>query len=180
MPEKIYIQKASGITEPFNLDKFRRSLKRAGASEALVEQIVREVKEMRPTSTQEIHEYATRLLTQKSPPTAARYNIKKALIEMGPAGFPFEKFIANLFQEEGYTTEQGRICQGACVAHEIDVIATRGDERLMIECKFHNVQTLKSNVKVTLYVKARFDDIHQAWKLGIEPHELHQAWLATN
>jgi len=32
---------------------------------------------------------------------------------------------------------------------------------LLIECKFHNRAGLKSNVKIPLYVKARFEDIRQ-------------------
>ena len=51
----------------------------------------------------------------------------------------------------------------------------------MIECKFHNRTVIKSDVKVTLYVQARFEDISDAWKQKERvEHTFHQAWVVTN
>ena len=51
----------------------------------------------------------------------------------------------------------------------------------MVECKFHNEPGVRSDVKVALYVQARFEDVEKAWKVmeGRTPR-FHQAWLVTN
>ncbi len=57
--------------------------------------------------------------------------------------------------------EWRRLIQGKCVTHEVDVYAKRGTETLAAELKYHNDPFYKTDIKVALYVKARFDDI---WK----------------
>jgi hypothetical protein len=41
----------------------------------------------------------------------------------------------------------------------MDVVAWKEDELIMAEAKFHNLFGIKSDLKVALYVKARFDDL---------------------
>ena len=51
----------------------------------------------------------------------------------------------------------------------------------LIEAKFHNEFGLKSDVKVALYVKARFDDIAlNTFKYGDREQKLTDRWLFTN
>jgi len=179
---KFYIRKASGEKELFDIRKFRRSLKKAGASDTLIKKLVTDI-EKQPglRNTREIYDFALSHLQEQSPPVAARYNIKRALLELGPAGFPFEQFVEKIFKAQGYETEQGLVVQGDCVEHEVDVVAMKEDKHYMIECKFHNRQGLKTDVKVTLYIKARFDDVEKAWvKKAEHGHKFHQAWIATN
>jgi Holliday junction resolvase-like predicted endonuclease len=171
-----YITKASGEQELFDIKKFRHSLRKAGASVSLANQIVEEIIEIHPTSTKEIHDYVIKLLARSSRPIAARYNLKRALMEFGPAGFPFEKFIAQILQKEGFKTDVNQQVYGACIWYEIDIVAEKKGKWHIIECKFHNQQGIKSDVKVALYNKARFDDIQNAKKNGT----YKQAWLITN
>ena len=78
-----------------------------------------------------------------------------------PAGFPFEQFVARVFEAEGYQTKTNQIVSGHCIDHEVDVVVNNKEKHFMVECKYHNRQKLKSNVKVTLYIKARFDDVEK-------------------
>ena len=73
-------------------------------------------------------------------------------------GFPFEKFVARLFNVWGYDTITDQTVMGSCVDHEVDVVAWKGNDLAMVEAKFHNEFGLKSDSKVVLYVKARYDD----------------------
>ena len=73
------------------------------------------------------------------------------------------------------------MAEGWCVRHELDVVAVKGEEHFMIECKFHKRMGLKTNVKVALYIKARFDDMHKQWENDKNHgHDFHQAWIVTN
>ncbi|MCK5632249.1 restriction endonuclease [bacterium] len=177
-----YIIKSSGQQELFDIKKFRRSLLKAGASRTLIGKVVREIKKRDDLrSTKDIYEFAIDFLDKTDRPIAARYNLKRALMDLGPAGFPFEKFIAEVFRAQGYDVEIGKIINGICVNHEVDVSAQKDQKHYMIECKFHNRRNLKSDVKVALYIKARFDDIKKAWeKDPNHGHKLHGAWIVTN
>lgn len=178
-----FIIKASGQKEEFSLKKFSRSLRKAGADTKTINEIIEDIKALKPSSTQEIHEYALQRLSQKSPPIAARYNLKRALLEFGPAGYPFEKYAAKLLEYEGYRTKTDQIMSGACVDHEIDIIASKDNQYFMVECKFHNNLGLKSDVKVALYTQARFEDLEKAlqqYKDKEDRQKLNQPWLITN
>ncbi|MEK7509093.1 MAG: ATP cone domain-containing protein [Patescibacteria group bacterium] len=179
----ILITKASGEREPFSEMKLRRSLQRVGANPALIETIAAriesELKEGMKTS--DIYRMAFALLRKKERPVAARYSLKNALMELGPTGRPFERFVGELLKSEGFETQIARIVQGVCVKHEVDVVGTKSDRHIMVECKFHNRPGLRSDVKIALYVQARFEDIEREWKKRPEHGEkFHEVWLVTN
>ncbi len=177
----LYIRKSSGEKQRFNLHKFRRSLLKAGAQEKDINAIIRRLKKEKPKNTNRIHEITTEMLQKLNPPVADRYNLKRALMQLGPHGYSFEKFVAHLFELEGYKTKTNQIIRGACVDHEIDVIAQKKNDHAMLECKFHNRIGMKSDVKVTLYVQARFEDIRDRWQQEeVEANEHHSAWVVTN
>ena len=51
----------------------------------------------------------------------------------------------------------------------------------MIECKFHNKAGYKTNLKVALYVQARFEDINKSLARQQNQSDKHyEAWLVTN
>lgn len=181
--QPITITKRSGKTVPFNPDKLRLSLVRSGASEGLILQVMNEVENnlYQGISTKEIYQKAFSLLRKKERPVAARYNLKKALFELGPTGFPFELFMAELLKAKGFTTKTGQMVQGHCVQHEVDVIAHKDAVHFMVECKFHSDQGRRCDVKIPLYIQSRFKDVEAAW-MEKEGHDVkfHQGWVATN
>lgn len=175
-----YVTKISGDKELFNPEKLRRSLRKAGASEDVIRDIQNKIEhdpDLR--TTRQIYAFAYEYLAQTRPSLAARYSLKHALIEMGPAGFPFEQYIAHLFRKKGYIAVTGQIVVGHCVSHEVDIVCSNHKEQYMVECKFHGRQDLKCDVKVALYVKARFDDVKEAWEKDQAPL-FHQGWIVTN
>lgn len=178
----ITITKASGIKMPFDVVKLKKSLLRAGADNNLADDISQKISKIivDGMSTKEIYKRAFQLLRNFSRPIAARYKLKQAIMELGPSGFPFEQFVAELLKNKGYSAKVGEIVQGHCVDHEIDVIAEQGDQHYMIECKFHQLGKI-SDVKIPLYIHSRFLDVEKKWKL-IDGHseKFHQAWLVTN
>jgi hypothetical protein len=155
------IIKADGTVEPFDGSKLEMSLMRAGATERTAERIRLTIQSSMGPSVQstEIYRRAFQMLRQDSRPSAARYSLRRALFELGPSGHPFEDFVSELFRAEGWTVEDRKLIPGKCVTHEVDVYATRGNETLAAELKYHNDPGYKTDVKISLYVKARFDDI---------------------
>jgi hypothetical protein len=174
------VTKASGEQEAFSKEKFQRSLRKSGATEDLVEQLTQEVmQDPSLTSTLDIYKYAFNKLRKNKPAVAARYNLKAALSELGPQGFPFEKFVAEIFRKKGFEAEVDQILSGFCVTHEVDVLLKKDGQHHMVECKFH-IPHLKVNVKVPLYIKARFDDLEKRHQESKQDKAIHQAWVVTN
>ncbi len=135
------ITKASGAQVPFSSEKLRTSLQRSGAKDEDIHSIITEVKnQLYPgIPTKKIYKLAFGLLKKVSKPIAARYRLKNAIMELGPSGFPFEKYFSEILKHQGYAVKVGEIVAGHCVKHEIDVIAEKGNDYLMIECKYHNL-----------------------------------------
>jgi len=181
--QELLITKASGTLAPFSADKLKRSLQKAGADESKAQIIIDELqpKLYKGISTKKIYRWAFNLLRQSSHHLAARYNLKRAIMELGPSGYPFEKFIGEILRQQGYAVKVGEIVTGKCVNHEIDVIAEKDRQHFMIECKFHNQPGTVSDVKIPLYIQARFKDVEAAWTL-LPGHgtKFHQGWVVTN
>jgi len=157
------IQKADGTTEQFDGAKLEASLRRAGASMRTATDIRTSIERtlVPGARTDQIYKRAFALLRQQERSAAARYSLRRAIFELGPTGHPFEDFVAQLFRKEGWNVEWRRLIPGKCIPHEVDVYATRGNEHLAAELKYHNDPNYKTDVKTALYVKARFDDIWQ-------------------
>lgn len=178
------IIKESGEKEKFSDAKLERSLRDAGAHPDLIDDIVRHIKKDvgDGMSTDDIYRHAFALLRKYQRPVAARYSLKKAIMQLGPSGFPFEEFVGRILEAQGYKTRVGVMVEGACVSHEVDVVAEKGGERMLVECKFHNAPGIKTDLKVALYVHARFLDIHNRINLKEEGGKdiFARAWLITN
>jgi len=176
------IKKASGEKEPFNIKKFKRSLLRSGASEKTIERLIDEVEKRKDLETTfDIYRYALDYLVSQRSHATGRYNLKKALFKLGPSGFPFEKFLAKIFEQQGYSVSLNQIISGKCATYEIDLLLKKDEMHHFVESKFHGKQGRKADIQVTLYSKARFDDIeaHYTQKPYNEKKEL-EAWVITN
>lgn len=181
--EPKYILKADGTKELFDNSKLEDSLRKSGATEEEVLDIVSQtsyyIKD--GMTTHDIYNHAFELLYKKDQPVALKYSLKRAIMELGPSGFPFEKFVAEIFNRMGYETLTGQTVKGHCVEHEIDVVAWNEEKLIMVEAKFHNQLGVKSDLKVALYVKARFDDLNSvSFNYGGRERKLDEGWIVTN
>lgn len=174
------IRKADGEEERFDAGKLERSLELAGASSIarakVTAQIMHELHA--GMTTEQIYHRAFQILKKEERvPVAARYSIKRAVFELGPSGFPFEQFLAEVLRAHGWAVRTGVTLQGRCVTHEVDVLAERRGKRIGIEAKFHNDDSGKTDVKDAMYVKARYDDLRAA---PLASMRVDEGWLVTN
>lgn len=181
--DKIIVIKASGEKEPFSEEKLRRSIARAGVPNELHDHVVSHIKsnlyQNIPTSF--IYKHILEFLgTSSYPHSRSRYSLKQAIMDLGPTGFPFEKFISSVLYRHGYKTATDVIITGLCISHEVDVLAEYDSQKIMIECKFHNQIGRRTDVKVALYVYARYQDLTAGWINRSNPSRFNQVWLVTN
>ncbi len=172
------IIKSSGQKVKFSFSKLRRSLLKSGANKTMVASIIDEIRDelYSGISTKEVYNRAFALLKDYKGAFASRYGLKKAIYELGPSGFPFEKYIAEILKIQNYETKLNEILQGVCVTHEVDIIAFKDSKRHLMECKFHNEEGRNCDVKIPLYIHSRFRDIYSYEK---SKHQ-DEGWLVTN
>ncbi len=157
------ITKADGTVEQFDSSKLRRSLKRAGAHDSEISDIVRQIETVARDGmrTQDIYKHAFSMLRGAEASIVARYSLRRALFNLGPTGFPFETFLAKLFENQGYKTRTGITLQGRCALHEIDLAAYKDDHAFVAEAKFHARPGIKSDLQVAMYSYARLLDLSE-------------------
>jgi len=183
MTESIIVKKYSGEEVPFSREKLDRSLERSGASEEIIEKVYNELKGdlFDGITTSQIYRKAFQILRKHTRSTAARYSLRKGIMELGPSGYPFEQIVGAVIQHMGFETQVGQIVQGHCVSHELDVIARNGNELFMVECKFFNSQGKNCNVQVPLYINSRFQDVKKTWEKDPVNQGLKlSGWVVTN
>lgn len=177
------VLKATGAKESFAKRKLVRSLRLAGTKATLARRVADDVvSRLGPSATaEEIFDVARAELGPQDPIAAMRYNLKQAIMSLGPDGYRFESYVAKILQAYGYETEVDVMVRGACVQHEVDIVARRAKHHFMVECKYHNHTRTKTDLKVALYVQARFEDVRSSWR-KIPGHRdyFHQGWLVTN
>ncbi len=168
------VRKRDGRLEEFSRGKIIRTCLRAGASRKIAEKVAEEVESQiyDCISTDEVLELVIESLLKHKYTKGTRYDLKRSLLRLGPAGFKFEKFVARLLEEYGYRTETNVVIEGRCVNQEIDVVAENEAGRYMIECKFHNMP-IYTGLKETMYTYARFLDVRDSGRFT-------QPWIFTN
>jgi len=178
----LHVTKGNGEKVLFDPNKLKQALYSSGAGRYEQERITEEVRKKLYDGipTRKIYQMAFDLLKKQSYKAAGRYRLKNAIMELGPTGFPFEKFVGRVLETMGYQVETGVIVQGKCVQHEVDVVGRKNGEMLMIECKFHSDNLTKSGVQVPLYIHSRFIDVKTAWEKQYGTDLQYRGGVVTN
>lgn len=173
-----YVTKMDGSREIYNEDKIKASATRVGVPKDLQGEMLSAIRSRLydGIATTEIYTLIKDFLNHSSRPyLAMKYNLKSALAELGPSGYPFEKYVATLLSATGYETKTNQILSGHCVTHEVDVLAKKDGTTYFVEAKFHRGPNQRTDIRVALYIKARYDDLSRA-----HPNELTKPWIVTN
>lgn len=181
--KNITIKKFNGDLEEFDVEKLKTSLRRSKASEEEIEKVVENILPILydGISSKEIYKKAFTMLKKQNRTSASKYSLKRAILDLGPTGFPFERLIGALLNHHGYSTEVSVILPGECIMHEVDVLAEKDGNSYAIECKFHSDFRTSSSVQVPLYINSRFLDLQKQWNGNpSKTSQLKQGWIVTN
>ena len=176
------IVKTTGEKEEFSSAKLCLSIRKAGAPRELADSICKTVGEkVNPNeSTTAIFRKALKYLVREDMSVAARYSLRHGIEALGPAGFVFEQYFETVLQAYDFNTKRNVILQGKCVTHEIDVIASEGTKRFLVEAKYHNDANLKTHVDVVMYADARLIDIVKNEPASNQKKYEYAMWVVTN
>lgn len=166
------VTKSSGDVQEFSEKKIYSSVKEAGGSSKLAKEAIKEVKKnyTKNMPTKKILQILIEFL-KKEPAVSEKYDLKRAIMDLGPSGFPFEKFFSKILKEYGFETKVGQKIKGKRIFHEVDVIAKK-KKKFMIECKYHNHKGTITKLHPAMYTYARF--------LDLKKHNFDSSWLVTN
>lgn len=166
MPSEILITNAQGEKEPFSYQKVYTSARRVGATDLKAREIAAAVeKDIFPgIKTWEIFGKVKKMLERQSQKAAIRFDLKEAMKKLGPTGYTFEKYAAEVFSRLGYKVKPNQFVSGHCVTYEIDFLAEKGDFIYIAECKYHKEG--KVDLQTALANSARFNDIMDKGSFG--------------
>ena len=139
---------------------------RAGASRKTAKRILKRVRGevFRDMTSGDIYKMVLNAISEEKGLRALhqRYQLKDAIMRMGPAGFAFENYVASLLEYYGYHALGIRSkIKGECTVHEIDLIGMKETKEYLIECKYHSSRGVYTGLKVALYTHARFLDTNR-------------------
>lgn len=171
-----YVIKSTGEKQRFNPKKIEKGILKAGGSKKCAEDVVKRVKKEyhKQIPTEKILDITLNCLKEQNEiGVLARYDLKRAIMQLGPTGYPFERFFGFILGNYNYDIKMNQIFKGKRVRHEIDIDAKekKTRKRYMIEAKYHNSIGIHVRVKIPLYIYARFLDIKQNFDFP---------WLVTN
>ncbi len=176
------IVKSDGRRVEFNPDKIRKTLRRAGAKPDLIESVIADVMPQvhDGLTTKALYRIVRHELRRTNRRVAGRYNLRNALLKLGPAGFKFEKYVASILAAYEYEVQVPETeFAGLCVDHEIDVIAKREGRTAMIEAKFRNKFGDSVNLKDTMATWSAYGDLVEGARMGKCP-KFDEVWIVTN
>lgn len=163
MPKFIYVINSAGERESFSFQKVYRSARRVGASKLLAKKIATIIeKRVYPgITTTEIFKEVRKQLNQMSPQVALKFNLKEGIKKLGPTGFPFEKYIAEILKRNVFKVKINQYIFGSCCSYEIDFSAEKENLLYIGECKYRNLPRGEVHLETALANYARFLDIKE-------------------
>jgi len=177
----IYVTKADGSKQLFDRNKVLNTCLRLRLSyedaEKITEKIEKKVYDGIPTKKilQMIFRFAS--LYRKS--LKYQIDLRESISLLRPKP-DFEKFIGIVFETLGYEIKTNLIIPGRCIEHEIDVVAKKDDETLMIEVKHHTNPHKYTGLDTFLEVNSTLEDLKEGYNLGRHSYNFTKALVICN
>ena len=163
--KKFYVLNSRGEREPFLVKKVYRGVCKSGVNKEIAKKITKIIqkKAFPGISTSKIAKRIKELLLKESPRAALKFNLKEGMLKLGPTGFPFEKYIGEVFSDLGYTVKLNLRPRGVCgVLYEIDFLAKKDKIFYLGECKYHQKAGGRVDLGIALVNYARFLDLKKS------------------
>ena len=175
------VRKADGRLEKFDKQKVVRTcLKlRVGRSEAerIAEEVEREIYDGIPTSR--ILNLVYEKVRELRPSLRHAHDLRESIAMLRPKP-DFEQYIRLVLESIGYRVEGNKILEGRCVDHEIDGVAVKGDETLLLEVKHHVNPHTPTGLDVFLRVYSTYLDLMEGYRLELQPYKFTSILVVCN
>jgi hypothetical protein len=85
-----------------------------------------------------------------------------------------------LLNELGYTVTPNQIVRGRCIEHEIDAVARRGDETVLVEIKHHYKYHTPTRLDVCRVIRATFEDLTEGFDRDLNSINFNKTMIVCN
>jgi Holliday junction resolvase-like predicted endonuclease len=177
----VNVKKADGRMEPYSREKVIRTCLRLRLEQREAEKVADEIEsrlyEGMPTRRvlQMMYEHGQREKEHLGHMT----DLREAIALMRPKP-DFEQFVAIMMESEGYKVATNKVLNGACVDHEIDVIASSQQEVLYIEVKHHSQFHTFTGLDNFLEINSSFEDLMQGYLAHRHKYNFTKPMLVVN
>jgi Holliday junction resolvase-like predicted endonuclease len=177
----IYVTKADGSKQPFDKQKIINTCLRLQATPEQAQSIADkiEAKAYDGIPTKKILQMIFQYMKKYRPAIGYQIDLRQA-IAMLRSKPDFEIFVSKLFEAMGYKVETNLIIQGKCIEHEIDVVARKEEEVILIEAKHHVNHHTYSGLDVFLQLNSNLEDLREGYKAGKNKFRFTKAILICN
>jgi HJR/Mrr/RecB family endonuclease len=161
----IFVTKADGRKEEFKREKIIRTCLRMEASQEQAEMIANEIEKRiyDGVETRKILQMIFKFLQKFRPEIKYQIDLREAISSLRPKP-DFERFVQLLLKEYGYEVITNQIIQGFCVDHEIDAIAKKDYQTILVEIKHHFNHHAYTGKDVFLEAQATLEDLIEGRK----------------
>jgi HJR/Mrr/RecB family endonuclease len=177
----IFVTKADGRKEEFKREKIIRTCLRMEASQDQAETIADEIEKRiyDGIETRKILQMIFKFLQKFRPEIKYQTDLKEAISSLRPKP-DFEKFVQLLLKEYGYEVTPNQIIQGFCVDHEIDAIAKKDNQTILVEIKHHFNHHAYTGKDVFLEAQAILEDLIEGRKAGKNSIDFNKILIVCN
>jgi len=177
----VFVTKFDGRKQPFDRRKVMNTCLRMHASQeqakAVADKIERKIYDGIPTK--KILQMVFSYLQEFRPEVKHRIDLREAISRFRPKP-DFEIFVALLLREYGYSVVGSQLLEGRCVTHEIDGIAIKDSEVILVEAKHHFQSHTYTGIDICLETQARLEDLREGFAEGKHKLNFTKALMVCN
>jgi len=177
----IYVTKADGSKQVFDKQKVFRTCLRLRATQQAAQSVADriEAKARSGIATKEILQMIFRYMKEYRPEVRYITDLREAIALMRPQP-DFEKYVALLLKEQGYSVETNQLIRGKCVEHEVDVVARKNNECIYVEVKHHFQHHTFTGIGVFLEAWASYVDLLQGFEEAKNSFHFNKVMVVCN
>jgi hypothetical protein len=177
----VYVTKFDGTKQPFDKEKVVRTCLKMHANNQQAIEVANKIeRELHDgISTKEILNKIFKYLQKHVPEIKNQTDLRES-ISMLRSKPDFEVFVSYLLNEYGYKTEINQIIPGEFVEHEIDAVARKNNEVILVEVKHHLQPHTFTGLGVFLETWAKFEDLVNGKKTGKNQIDFNQILIVCN
>lgn len=176
-----WVTKFDGTVEPFERQKIVNTCLRMGASQENAQAIADSIEQKiyKGIHTRKILQMIFSRLKRHRPAVRHQIDLRRAISLLRPKP-DFERFVHLLLREYGYSVTPNCVIRGRCVEHEIDAVAQRGKETVLVEIKHHIRYHTRTSLDVCRVARASIEDLKEGYDLGLNTVNFSKALIVCN
>jgi len=175
-----FVIKSNGTKVAFDRGKIVETCVRAGLDTRTAKEIAEFAERTLPdgATTHQIYDLVMEEIEKRNPKSAALFGLRDAIADLDSESF--ERYTRAVLEAHGWRCAWNQVIPGRSVEHQVDVVAQKGEETWLVECKRHFNPHRWCGLDVMLQVQARLEDLRDGSFDRKNKYTWTGAWIWTN